>query len=176
MSKWCHPNISHHKVPWVVGQKTHVLLTDAQDPLQFAYRRNRTMDNIITLARNPVLTHIEKGNTTFNTIISLMIWSPNSMTLGLEWFRLPHKQDPSSNRTSYSLITNAGTLQGCVLSPLLYSLFTDNSAAKLQHFQATIMGLITHNDKTEEVKALNNWCQENKLYLNISTTKEMLVE
>lgn len=137
-----------------------------QDPLQFAYRRNRTMDDTITLARNTVPTYIEKGNTTFNSIISLMIWSPNSVTLGLECFRLPHKQDPSSESSS-SLITNAGTLQGCVLSPLLYSLFTHNSAPKLQHFQATIV---------EEVKALNNWCQENKLYLNISTTKEMLVE
>ncbi|KAF7641217.1 hypothetical protein LDENG_00288860, partial [Lucifuga dentata] len=43
----------------------------------------------------------------------------------------------------------------------------------------TILGLITDNNETayrEEVKALNSWCQDNNLSLNVSKTKEMIVD
>jgi hypothetical protein len=39
--------------------------------------------------------------------------------------------------------------------------------------------MITNNDETanrEEVRALEVWCQENNLSLNVSKTKEMIVD
>jgi hypothetical protein len=43
----------------------------------------------------------------------------------------------------------------------------------------TVVGLITDNDETacrEEVRDLAVWCQDNNLYLNVSKTKELIVD
>ncbi len=91
-----------------------------------------------------------------------------------------------SRHTSSTLILNSSAPQGCVLSPLLYSLFTYDCAA-IHSFNiifkfaddTTILGLITDNNETayrEEVKALTSWCQSNNLSLNVSKTKEMFVD
>jgi hypothetical protein len=90
------------------------------------------------------------------------------------------------NNISTPLILNTGAPQGCVLSPLLYSLpshdcvamHAPNSIIKFVD-DTTVVGLITNNDETpyrEEVRALRVWCQENNLTLNVNTTKEMIVE
>ena len=63
------------------------------------------------------------------------------------------------NITSTSLILNTGDTQGCVLSPLLYSLFTHDETAY-----------------REEVRALGEYFQENNLILNINKTKELIVD
>ena len=70
--------------------------------------------------------------------------------------------------------------QGCVLSPLLYSLFThdcvanhDSSTIIKFAYATTVVGLITDNDETayrEEVRDLAVWCQEYNLSLNVSKT------
>jgi hypothetical protein len=53
------------------------------------------------------------------------------------------------NNTSNSLILNRGAPQGCVLSPLLYSLFTHDSNSIIKFTDdTTVVGLITKNDKT----------------------------
>ena len=67
------------------------------------------------------------------------------------------------NNISTPLILNTGAPQGCVLSPLLYSLFTHNCVAmhasnSIIKFadDTRVVGLITNNDKTaykEEVRA-----------------------
>jgi hypothetical protein len=59
------------------------------------------------------------------------------------------------NATSTLLILNTGAPQGCMLSPLLYSLFTQNclvthtfnSIIKFAD-NTTVVGLITNNDET----------------------------
>jgi hypothetical protein len=86
------------------------------------------------------------------------------------------------NNISIPLILNTGALQGYVLSPLLYSLFThdcvamhaSNSIIKFAD-DITVVGLITNNYKTtyrEEVRARRVWCQENNLTLNVNKNKE----
>ena len=81
------------------------------------------------------------------------------------------------NNTSATLILNTGAPQECMHSPLLYSLFTHNCAAKhdsntIIKFadDLTVVVLITDNDDTayrEEVRDLAVWCQDNNLSLNV---------
>jgi hypothetical protein len=59
------------------------------------------------------------------------------------------------NNTSATLILNTGAPQGCVVSPLLYSLFTHDCTARhdsntIIKFadDTTVVGLITNNDET----------------------------
>jgi hypothetical protein len=90
------------------------------------------------------------------------------------------------NNTSATLILNKMSPQGCVHSPLLYSLFTHDSVAKHDSNtiikladDTTVVGLITDNNETtyrEEVRDMAVWCQDNNLSLNVSKTKEMIVD
>ena len=87
------------------------------------------------------------------------------------------------NITSTPLILNKGE---CVLSPLLYSLFTHDCMAKhasnsIIKFvdNTTLAGLITNDDETvygEEMWTMGVWCLENNLSLNINKTKEMIMD
>ncbi|KAK1783993.1 hypothetical protein P4O66_004506 [Electrophorus voltai] len=90
------------------------------------------------------------------------------------------------NCASSTLTFSTGAPQGCVLSPLVYSLYTYNCTATsssniIVKFadDTVVMGLISDNDKRaylEEIKHLENWCQENNLLLNVSKTKELIVD
>ena len=67
------------------------------------------------------------------------------------------------NNISIPLILNTGAPQGCVLSPLMYSLFTHDcmdthaSNSVIKFADTTAVGLITNNDKKayrEELRVL----------------------
>ena len=116
----------------------------------------------------------------FNTIVSTKLIT-KLRTLGLNtslcnWIRdfLPGRLQVVrvGTNTSATLILNTGAPQGCVLSPLLYSLFTHDCVAKYNSNtikfsdDTTVIGLITDNDETSYmavVRELAVWCQDNNL-------------
>ncbi len=73
-----------------------------------------------------------------------------------------------------------------VLSPLLYSLYThdcvsSHSSTSIVKFadDTVVLGLISNNDETAylgEVERLTSWCQDNCLSLNVSKTRELIVD
>ncbi|KAK1788752.1 hypothetical protein P4O66_002563 [Electrophorus voltai] len=152
----------------LVGDFITSSLPASIDPLQFAYRHNCSTDNAIAHLLHTTLNHLDKApfnyvkmlfvnySSTFNTII------PSLLTTKLEDLGL-----------HTSLI-------------LLYSLYTydctaTSSSAIIVKFadDTIVVGLISDNNERahlEKIKHLENWCQENNLLLNISKTKELIVD
>ncbi len=145
------------------------------DPLQFAYRPNRSTDNAISQVLHSSLTHIDSKNgnyvrllfidysSAFNTIVPIKL-AVKLTDLGLnsslcDWIQEFLTDRPQVVKmgqfTSNSITLNIGAPQGCVLSPLLYSLYThdcvsSHSSTSIVKFadDTVILGLISNNDET----------------------------
>jgi hypothetical protein len=181
-------------------------IPETLDPLQFAYRPNRSTDVAISIALHYALSHLDKRNTyvkmlfidyisAFNTVVptklitklrnlglntSLFNWILNFLTGRPQVVRV-------GNNTSATLIFNTGAPQRCVVSPLLSScsLMTawPGTTPTPPPFKfaddTTVVGLITDNNETayrEEVRDLAVWCQDNNLSLKVIKTKERIVD
>ncbi len=153
------------------------------DPLQFAYRPNRSTDDAISSTLHLALTHLENKDSyvrmlfidfssAFNTIIPQQLINKLSL-LGLNnslcnWILDFLTGRPQSVRvghnTSSTTTLSTGAPQGCVLSPLLFTLLTHDCTAKFSsnHIikfadDTSVVGLISNNDEThyrEEVAQL----------------------
>ncbi len=174
------------------------------DPLQFAYCPNRSTDDAISHILHSSLTHIDSSNgnfarllfidysSAFNTIVPIKLASKLT-DLGLnsslcDWIQdfLTGRVSEVGQFTSNSITLNVGAPQGCVLSPLLYSLYThdcmsSHSSTSIIKFadDTVVLGLISNNDETaylDEVERLTSWCQDNSLSLNVSKIKELIVD
>ncbi len=90
------------------------------------------------------------------------------------------------HNTSSTTTLSTGAPQGCVLSPLLFTLLTHDCTAKFgsNHIikfadDTTVVGLISNNDEThyrEEVAQLAEWCGANNLSLNVEKTKAVVLD
>ncbi|KAK1784066.1 hypothetical protein P4O66_021738, partial [Electrophorus voltai] len=147
-------------------------LPASMDPLQFAYRHNRSTDDAIAHLLHTTLTHLDEGRGNYVKMLFVDYNRPQSVRVG--------------NCASSTLTLSTGAPQGCVLSPPLYSLYTyDCTATSSSNIivkfadDTIVVGLISDNDERaylEEIKHLENWCPENNLLLNVSKTKELIVD
>ena len=87
---------------------------------------------------------------------------------------------------SGSVTLNTGAPQGCVLSPFLFVLFTNDCVSHDPSVNVikfsddtTIEGLIQDDNEEkyrDEVRRLVGWCDSNDLELNVSKTKEVIID
>ena len=119
------------------------------DPLQFAYKAKRNVEDASLLFTNNILKHLEKNryyvrvllfdfSSAFNTI------QPHVMVHKLKYLNLrndtiawvleflTHRRQYVKLNDSLSELVqiNTGALQGCVLSPTLYTIYTNDYRSK----------------------------------------------
>ncbi|KAL0199254.1 hypothetical protein M9458_007794, partial [Cirrhinus mrigala] len=176
------------------------------DSHQFAYRENRSTEDAVATALHAALSHLEQQrcyvrmlfvdySSAFNTIIphKLVVkledlGLPQTVCMWISSFLAERRQRVRVGRhTSTAISLSTGSPQGCVLSPLLYSLYThdctpvhhSNTIVKFAD-DTTVVGLIAGGDEStayrDEVKQLSTWCIENNLLLNTSKTKELIID
>ncbi len=180
-------------------------LPNTLNPLQFAYRPNLSTDDAISYTLHLALTHLESKDSyvrilfidfssAFNTIIPQQLINKLNL-LGLNnslcnWILDFLTGRPQSVRvglnTSSTTILSTGAPQGCVLSPLLFTLLTHDCTAKFSsnHIikfadDTSVVGLISNNDEMhyrEEVAQLAEWCGANNLSLNMGKKKEVVMD
>ena len=114
------------------------------DPYQFAYRANRSVEDTVILATHHILNHLESANiyarilfmdfsSAFNTINPAKLFNTlldmNIDPCICHWIQsfLWNRQQKVKikNTTSSPLFLSTGTPQGYVLSPWLFSLYTN---------------------------------------------------
>ena len=193
----------------IIKVKLMLYIGSQQDPLQFAYTKNRsTLDPTIMIVHD-VLKFLDTPNTkdrshfvkilfidfssAFNTIqvhimlnrlINLQV-NPN-IILWIYSFLSHRQQYVKLNGTiSDTVYTETGAPQGCVLSPLLFTLYTntcrsDSLSCKIFKYadDTALVGFCLNNDNEYQnaVKYFISWCKENYLLLNVQKTKELVID
>ncbi len=123
-------------------------------------------------------------SSSFNTIILSV---PTSICQWITSFLTDRQQVVRLGKFSSSTHTiSTGAHQGCVLSPLHFSLYMNDCTSKdpsvkLLKFadNTTLIGLIQDGDESgyrQEAKELAVWCSLNNLELNMLKTVEMIVD
>ena len=178
---------------------------DYTDPVQFAYCSGRGVDDAILTLMHYIHEHLDKSqnyvrtlfvdfSSAFNTIqphlliekLIKMCVNPR-ISLWINNF-LSHRTQRVlfMNSVSDNICTSTRAPQGCVLSPVLFSLYSSDyrithpSCPIIKYADDTsLTGLISRNDDSfyrKEIDSFFKWCDFNFLELNVSKTKEMVFD
>jgi hypothetical protein len=171
------------------------ILNTSSDPLQFAYKpRRSTLDAIATLCHN-IASSIDNGSkqfrcvfldfsSAFNTIDRRKIlnalvqygasqWCTNWLS---DYFSNRLQYTVFNGKTSSSALNCWGVLQGAVLSPLFFNLYTDKLAASpnsilVKYADDFVLGIGVKSPSDQlilrsELEKVSSWSSANNLLLN----------
>ena len=176
------------------------------DSTQFAYQQNRSTEDAVAYLLDIVSQHLDDNaknharcllidySSAFNTIspttlinkLTTTSLNPAIVNLVYDFMTNRSQKVRTEHSLSPALNTSVGTPQGCVMSPLLFSIY-------VQHMPKLLHGnfhLIKYADDTVLIELLSNgdisnmshaatelagWCTDNDLILNVSKTKELML-
>ena len=166
------------------------------DTLQFAYRQKRGVEDEITTLLNRMYKHLELPSSyvhilfvdfssVFNTIQShILIEKLKSMAVNDDFLTNRAQYVKAGNCQSSTICTNRGLPQGCVLSPLLYILYTNDCVSQTPEcslikfaYDTALVGFLTGNEISyrQEIEQFHEWCKANSLILNTLETKKIVI-
>ena len=175
------------------------------DANQFAYKAKRGTEDAVACLLHPLLQHLESSSnfarllfidfsSAFNTIqrhqMIRKLHHLNVPPLLIHWVHSFLSDRPQTvrvgNVTSSTTITNTGAPQGCVLSPFLFTLYTNDCVSPspiTTYFKysddTAILALLNDNNSVlgylESISHFIQWCNNNYLELNVAKTKELVI-
>jgi hypothetical protein len=183
--------------------KNYIVNNTPLDKHQFAYRAKRSTQDAVLCLISTITSFIDQNSTNyarclfldfssaFNTInISNLITElqhlDSRVTNWVSSFLTGRKQRTVVNNIlSTSVTTNTGTPQGSVLSPLLFSAYTNRIRSEQSNItilkyadDTCVIGCISDDNNLStyfnEIKRVSNQCEELDLLLNPTKTQEML--
>ncbi|XP_077981372.1 uncharacterized protein LOC144436447 [Glandiceps talaboti] len=183
------------------------------DPLQFAYRANRSVEDAVIALLHQALSHLEQPksfvrilfvdfSSAFNTIQphlmvnklnamnvnpNIILWVLDFLTNRRQYVRVNaigmNNRNPSATVSSMRS-TSTGAPQGSVISPVLFTLYTNDlkstseKGQMVKYADDTAFGDYSNDEKhfENQVHHLKQWCEDNYLELNTKKTKEMVID
>lgn len=175
------------------------------DPMQFAYRPKRGVENATLTLLHLLLKHLEgKGHharllfidfsSAFNTMYPHILiqrllnhFNLNNNLLGwiLDFLTCRTQRVRVNGLLSESLCSSIGSPQGCVLSPILFILYTNMCQSPfknrfiLKYADDTVIVSLLKEDEEGHgpiVDHFAQWCEESNLILNATKTKDMIID
>ena len=168
------------------------------DPLQFAYKRHRGVDDATVRLLHRAYTHLEKPksflrlvfidfSSAFNTVqphlmgqkLSQMDVNPHLILWVLSFLTDRHQRVRVNGHLSSSRRISTGAPQGSVIPPVLYTLYTNDCRSTnpdityIKYSDDTVIMDSTNSLGQLESKLATflDWCRRNCLDLNITKTK-----
>lgn len=184
----------------ILGEVQHNI-----DPLQFAYRAMRSTDDALLCILHNIYCHLDRPKryawvlfidfpSAFNTIRPHLMME-RLLHLGVnaniirwvESFLTERTQCVRVNKAvSSSILTNTGAPQGNVISPVLFTLYTNECRSNTADHvtikfadDTAIVGLIQNNNESQYrdwVDQFADWCKASRLLLNMKKTKELIID
>ena len=180
------------------------------DPNQYAYRKRKGVEDAILYFTDNVYKHLETPkayartlfldfSSAFNTIQPHLL-IPKLLNIGINknlclWILDFLTQRPqfvffkceTSSFSSYLRILNTGAPQGTVLSPILFTIYTNDYRADFYNIpiikyadDTIIQALIKSSQDLEnyrnEIVKFTDWCNSHCLQLNVKKTKELIFD
>ena len=172
------------------------------DPYQFAYRQNRATDDATLTLLQHVYNHLEKTgsfvrivfvdfSSAFNTIqphllghklLNLSV-RPDLILWLLDFLLCRSQTVCFQQALSSPMTTSSGAPQGTVLSPVLFTLYTNDcngsdTTPLIKYSDDSALVDLSNSDQTynSAVDKFSSRCKNNYLELNVKKTKEMVID
>ena len=176
------------------------------DPFQFAYKASRGVEDASLTLLSLITQHLDKAksdvrilfvdfSSAFNTIEPYVLLKRlidlhvnSNLVLWIRDFLRDRPQRVCVNGyLSEEVVLNSGAPQGCVLPPMLFSIYTihmnlQTAVTCLFKFadDMALVGLLLDEDSLatyfSHISLLNEWCEKSFLETNVGNTKELVLD
>ena len=175
------------------------------DPMQFAYRKNRGVEDAVLILLHKLYSHLDTMKTytrsifidfssAFNTLIPHLLTRklsnlnvhPQLIMIIQDFLLCRCQQVKIGKLISCVRSISTGVPQGCVLSPVLFSIYTndfvstDDNCSMIKYADDTVITGYISDDNTERyfslIQQFVEWCDRHHLQLNVAKTKEIVID